>query len=77
MKRHPYLLLAAVFVAWVIGAALMLGGCATMTPAENVEAALRAAGVSRDFYCSLPPETRAEFRAEFHLPHLIECDGDP
>lgn len=76
MRKHPILLLSAVFVAWIIGASLMLAGCASMTPMEKVEFGLQAAGMTRDAYCGLTEEGRAELRDSLHLPHLIRCAGD-
>lgn len=59
-----------------VASVAMLAGCASMTPMERVDFGLQAAGLTRDAYCGLTEEGRAELRDRLHLPHLIRCAGD-
>jgi hypothetical protein len=57
--------------------ALALSGCQTAGQAFDLTAALRAIGTSREAYCSLAPEGRAEIRAKLGLKaQYIVCPGD-
>lgn len=55
-------------------AALLLTACATIA---TVEAALSAAGMSKDAYCALTPTAREKVRARLHISNqVIVCPND-
>lgn len=56
--------------------ALLLSGCAGAGPVTP-ETALQAAGMTREAYCALAPQARAEVRRILGLRvALVACPGD-
>lgn len=59
------------------GVGLMLAACAHTTAGQAFEMALTAAGLTRDAYCELTPEARAEVRRKLDIATpIIACRGD-
>ena len=59
--------------ALVAAAGLMLAGCAHTTPGKTFDA-LAAAGLTRNAYCALTPEARAEVRRKLDIQTpIIAC----
>jgi hypothetical protein len=64
------------FLALAVAAGVLCG-CQTAGEPFDLTTALRAIGTSREAYCSLAPEGRADIRAKLGLKaQYIVCPGD-